>query len=158
MNLAKIIFGDITNMENFTPLASFMGGVLIGLAGIIFLYFNGKICGVSGIFGGLLTAAKNDTAWRVIFIAGLFTGSLCLPMLQGGEFAAPGQLDRSALAIIVAGLLVGVGARLGSGCTSGHGVCGVGRMAPRSIVATFLFVSAGVFTAVIVNHVFGGAV
>ena len=145
-------------MENFTPLASFMGGVLIGLAGVIFLYFNGKICGVSGIFGGLLTAAKNDTAWRIIFIAGLFTGSLCLPMTMGGEFAAPGQLDRSVLAIIVAGLLVGVGARLGSGCTSGHGVCGVGRMAPRSIVATFLFVSAGVFTAVIVNHVFGGSV
>lgn len=144
-------------MENFTPLASFMGGVLIGLAGVIFLFFNGKICGVSGIFGGLLTAAKNDTAWRLIFIAGLMTGSLCLPLMHG-EFAASGQLDRSVLAIMVAGLLVGVGARLGSGCTSGHGVCGVGRLAPRSLVATFLFVSAGVFTAVVVNHVFGGAV
>ncbi len=145
-------------MENFTPFASFMGGVLIGLAGIVFLYFNGKICGVSGIFGGLLTAAKGDTAWRIVFFSGIMTGAiLCLPLLTEESMAAS-QLDRSTLAIIVAGLLVGVGARLGSGCTSGHGVCGVGRMAPRSLVATFLFVSAGVFTAVVVNHVFGGVI
>jgi len=144
-------------MENFTPLASFAGGVLIGLAGVLFLFFNGKIAGISGIFGGLLTAQKGDTAWRMIFVAGLMVGALCHPWING-EFGATGQLDRTTLAIIVAGLLVGVGARLGSGCTSGHGVCGIGRMAPRSIVATFLFVSAGVLTAVIVNHVFGGAI
>lgn len=144
-------------MENFTPLASFTGGVLIGLAGVLFLLFNGKIAGISGIFGGMLSAEKGDTAWRVIFIAGLMVGALCHPLIHG-EFAATGQLDRTTLAVIVAGLLVGVGARLGSGCTSGHGVCGVGRLAPRSLVATFLFVSAGVFTAVVVNHLFGGVV
>ncbi len=144
-------------MENFTPLASFIGGVLIGLAALIFLLFNGRICGVSGIFGGLLTAAKGDSGWRLVFLGGLMVGAFCAPIFQSGTIES-GQLDRSTLAIIVAGLLVGIGARLGSGCTSGHGVCGVGRMAPRSLVATFMFVSTGMLTAVIVNHVFGGVV
>jgi len=144
-------------MENFTPLTSFLGGVTIGCAALIFLFFNGRICGVSGIFGGLLTAAKNDTSWRLVFLAGLMTGAFCGPIFQA-DAIAHGQLDRSILAVVVAGLLVGVGARLGSGCTSGHGVCGVGRLAPRSLVATFMFVSTGVLTAVIVNHVFGGKV
>lgn len=145
-------------MENFTPLASFMGGVLIGLAAIIFLYFNGKICGISGIFGGLLTAKKGDTAWRMIFITGLMTGALCVPLLGEHIHENAPKLDRSTLAIIVAGLLVGVGARLGSGCTSGHGICGVGRLAPRSLVATFMFMISGMAIAVLVTQVFRGSV
>jgi len=144
-------------VENFTPVASFAGGVLIGLAAIMFMFFNGKIAGISGIFGGLLTANEGDTAWRLLFLAGLMTGALCHPLFAG-EIHQPMQLDRTTLAVIVSGLLVGVGVRLGSGCTSGHGVCGIGRLAPRSLVATFLFMTAGIVSAVIVNHVFAGAV
>ncbi len=142
-------------MENFTPLASFTGGVLIGLAAIVLLYFNGRILGCSGIYGGLLDAKKGDTRWRVVFCIGLLSGGLLYLIIDPAVFRF--ELNRTPLAVIVAGLLVGIGTRLGNGCTSGHGVCGVGRMAPRSLVATIVFMVTGVTTAIIVNHVFGGA-
>jgi len=143
-------------MENFTPLASLAGGVLIGLAAVAMLLFAGRIGGISGIYGGLLTADRGDTAWRAWFIGGLMAGATLMAFLH------PESLDivinKTPLAVIVAGLLVGIGARLGSGCTSGHGVCGVGRLAPRSLVATTVFMMTGALAAYIVNHIFGGAV
>ncbi len=143
-------------MENFTPIASLIGGVLIGLAAVGMQFFTGRIGGISGIYGGLLNADRGDTAWRVWFIGGLMVGALIMSV------ATPERLDivihKSELAIIVAGLLVGIGARLGSGCTSGHGVCGIGRLAPRSLVATAVFMTTGVIAAIVVNHVFGGNV
>ena len=143
-------------MNNFTPVWSFIGGVLIGLAAIGLLLFNGRIGGISGIFGGLLNAEKGDTAWRAIFLFGLVAGGLLLSITNPNALEI--HIDRSVLAIIIGGLLVGIGSRLGSGCTSGHGVCGVGRLAPRSLIATFIFISTGVFSAYIVNHLLGGSI
>lgn len=143
-------------MENFTPIASLIGGILIGLAAIGMLFFTGRISGISGIFGGLLTAERGDTAWRAWFVGGLMAGAIFMAFFQPESLAI--NMDKSQLAVIVAGLLVGVGARLGSGCTSGHGVCGVGRLAPRSLVATAVFMTTGAITVYIVNHIFGGVV
>ncbi|HIB83383.1 MAG TPA: YeeE/YedE family protein [Chromatiaceae bacterium] len=143
-------------MDNFTPIASLIGGILIGLATAGMLIFNGRIAGVSGIFSGVINASKNDTAWRVAFIGGLMGGGL----LTMGFYpeAISSHIDRSVLSVILAGLLVGIGARLGSGCTSGHGVCGIGRLAPRSLVATAVFMTTGVIAAVVVGQVFGGSI
>ncbi len=143
-------------MENFTPVASLVGGVLIGLAGAAMLYFNAKIAGISGIFGGLLQTRKNDTLWRLLFVAGLLCGGIVIRIFY--PEALDFSVDRSMPAIIAAGLLVGFGARLGNGCTSGHGVCGIGRLAPRSIVAAATFIITGSITAIVVNQLFGGAI
>lgn len=143
-------------MENFTPVESLIGGILIGLAAIGMLFFTGRIGGISGIYGGLLNADRGDTAWRAWFIGGLLCGAIIMAFFHPESLNI--QLGKSDLAVIVAGLLVGVGARLGSGCTSGHGVCGVGRLAPRSLVATAVFMSTGALTVFVVNHVFGGAI
>ena len=141
-------------MENFTPLASFIGGVMIGLAAISMLFFTGRIGGISGIFGGLLNAKHGDTAWRLLFIAGLMSGGILMLLFHPPSLDI--QVNKSMLAVVVAGLLVGIGARLGSGCTSGHGVCGIGRLAPRSLVASAVFMTTGAIAAIVVNHVFGG--
>ncbi|MEM8845039.1 MAG: YeeE/YedE thiosulfate transporter family protein [Pseudomonadota bacterium] len=143
-------------MDNFTPVMSLLGGVLIGLAAIGLLFFNGRIGGISGIFGGLLNAQKGDTAWRAIFIFGLVVGGFLVSIFNPNilEF----HIDRSVLAIIIGGLLVGFGSRLGSGCTSGHGVCGVGRLAPRSLIATCVFITTGIFSVYLVNHLLGGSI
>ncbi len=143
-------------MENFTPVASLVGGVLIGLAGAAMLFFNAKIAGISGIFGGLLQTKRGDTLWRLLFVAGLLSGGVLISIFHPEtlEFS----IDRSMPAVIVAGLLVGFGARLGNGCTSGHGVCGIGRLAPRSIVASATFIVTGAGAAIVVNHYFGGAI
>ena len=143
-------------MENFTPLASLAGGVLIGLAAVGMLLFAGRIGGISGIYGGLLTADRGDTAWRAWFVGGLMFGALLMSFFRPESFDI--IISKSPLAIIVAGLLVGIGVRLGSGCTSGHGVCGVGRLAPRSLVATAVFMTTGALAAFIVNHIFGGSI
>ena len=136
----------------FTPLQAAAGGVLIGSASAIFLLFNGRIAGISGILGGLLRPRAGDIGWRIAFIAGL----VCAPLAYG--FFAPvarPEIAASDLALSVAGLLVGVGTRYGSGCTSGHGVCGISRMSARSVVATALFMGAGFVTVFIVRHVLG---
>lgn len=137
---------------NFTPLPSLAGGLLIGVATAMFLLFNGRIAGISGILGGLLRPMPGDIGWRMAFVLGL----LGAPVVYG--FAAPlpsMHVDATMTTLVVAGLLVGVGTRYGSGCTSGHGVCGLSRLSLRSMVATASFMLAGFVTVFIVRHLIG---
>ena len=149
-------------MENFTPIASLMGGMLIGLSVSVMLLFSGKIAGISGIVGGILSPAQNDTQWRLVFLGGLLVGGLMVGFFSADLFAIDNvfaiEIERSWPALILAGLLVGFGSHFGSGCTSGHGVCGISRLSPRSLVATMTFISTGALAVYIVNHWFGGAV
>ena len=137
---------------HFTPWHALAGGVLIGIATALFLLFNGRIAGISGILGGLLRPMAGDIGWRMAFLLGF----LSAPVIYG--FAAPlpsVHVDATMTTLIVAGLLVGVGTRYGSGCTSGHGVCGLSRLSPRSMVATASFMLAGFVTVFIVRHLIG---
>ena len=137
------------NWINFTPWTALAGGLLIGLAAAVFVLFNGRIAGISGILGGLLRAHPGDVGWRVAFLAGL----MAAPVLYGLVAALPQvTVDAGEGTLVAAGLLVGVGTRYGAGCTSGHGVCGISRMSPRSLVATATFMFAGFVTVYIVRH------
>jgi uncharacterized membrane protein YedE/YeeE len=120
------------------------------------LLFNGKIAGISGIVGGLVGLRKNDTLWRAAFVAGLIAGGFILRLIvpQAFEFG----IIRSTSALVLAGFMVGLGARVGNGCTSGHGVCGMSRFSPRSIVATVIFIIAGAAVVFLVNHFLGGEI
>jgi uncharacterized membrane protein YedE/YeeE len=142
-------------MEHFTPVASLCGGILIGLSASLLLLSDGKIAGISGIVGGLLPPIKNDTAWRLLFIFGLLTGGLLFQLFLAEVFTI--GITRSTSVLILAGLLVGFGTRLGNGCTSGHGVCGISRFSPRSLVSTITFIITGAITVYIINHLLGGA-
>jgi uncharacterized membrane protein YedE/YeeE len=134
---------------HFTPWASLAGGILIGIAAAIFILFNGRIAGISGILGGLLHPVRNDILWRVAFLAGLVVA----PLLYHLARPLPATVvDADAGMLIAAGLLVGIGTRYGAGCTSGHGVCGIARLSPRSLVATACFMAAGFVTVFIVRH------
>lgn len=136
--------------NHFTPGSALAGGVLIGLAAALFLLLNGRIAGISGVLGGLFKPVGGDVAWRVAFVLGL-VGS---PMVYGLFAVLPTpQIDAGNAALVAAGLLVGVGTRYGSGCTSGHGVCGVSRLSPRSLVATACFMAAGFGTVFVIRHV-----
>lgn len=119
-----------------------LGGSIIGLSVSLMLLWNGRVTGISGIINGLLSPTKGDSLWRALFVVGLILGGLVLKALNPGTFA--GQLPTDTSTVIIAGLLVGFGTILGSGCTSGHGVCGISRMSPRSLVATVTFIAAGV--------------
>ncbi|MFA5663868.1 YeeE/YedE family protein [Castellaniella sp.] len=136
----------------FTPWSALGGGVLIGLAAAVFLLVNGRIAGISGVLGGLLQPRSGDIGWRLAFLIGLLVTPL-LFMLVGQPQTVPIASGYGAL--ILAGLLVGLGTRLGSGCTSGHGVCGISRLSPRSLVATALFMLAGFATTLVVRHLLG---
>jgi uncharacterized membrane protein YedE/YeeE len=138
--------------NHFTPLAALAGGVLIGIAAAMFVLLNGRIAGISGVLGGLLRAAKGDIAWRVAFVLGLVGAPLAY--LLFAALPKP-QIDAGYGALILAGLLVGVGTRYGGGCTSGHGVCGLSRLSPRSLVATAAFMGAGFVTVFVIRHLFG---
>lgn len=142
-------------MENFTPVASLCGGIVIGLSASLLLLCDGKIAGISGIVGGLLSPAPNDTAWRVLFVVGLLTGGLLFTLVSPQAFTV--GIARSPSVLILAGLLVGFGTRLGNGCTSGHGVCGISRLSPRSLMATVTFMITGIVTVYITNHLLGGS-
>jgi uncharacterized membrane protein YedE/YeeE len=132
--------------------AGFIGGALIGTASLILLAFNGRIAGVSGIVGGLLTgAAPGERGWRFAFVFGLIAGAAVYSWARGG---LPLHLQAQGFWLVAAGLLVGFGTRLGSGCTSGHGVCGLARLSPRSLAATLMFIAAGVITVFLSRHVF----
>ena len=137
---------------NFTPWASLAGGALIGVAAALFVLFNGRIAGISGILGGLLQWPKGDMAWRVAFLLGL----VAAPAAYGLYAPLPAvHVDAGTATLVVAGLLVGIGTRYGAGCTSGHGVCGLSRLSPRSLVATAAFMAAGFVTVFIVRHLIG---
>lgn len=137
--------------NNFTPWMSLAGGIVLGLASALFILFNGRVLGISGIVGGLLRPKTRDIVWRLSFLLGM----LVAPSLYVA-FIGPMQasIDASWAMVIVAGLLVGIGTRYGSGCTSGHGVCGLSRMSPRSLVATLSFMAAGFITVFLLRHAF----
>lgn len=136
----------------FTPWSSLAGGVLIGIAAAMFVLLNGRIAGVSGVVGGLLVPAKGDVAWRLAFVVGLVGAPLVYLLFT----AVPqSQIDAGNLALVVAGLLVGIGTRYGSGCTSGHGVCGLSRLSARSLAATAAFMAAGFMTVYVTRHLLG---
>ena len=141
-------------MTEFTPLASTAGGVLIGLAAGALILFNGKIAGISGILGHGLSLNAAEVGWRWIFLVGLAAGGVLLLFVYPQAF--PGSIDASLAVLALAGLLVGFGTRLGSGCTSGHGICGLARFSLRSLVATVTFMATGAATVFIVNHLLGG--
>lgn len=142
-------------MENFTPLYSTLGGALIGLAAASMLAFNGRIAGISGITGGILRPLSGDIAWRVAFLLGLLAGGFGMYLQQPELFAM--TIERSSWALAAAGVLVGVGTQMGSGCTSGHGVCGISRFSKRSMAATGTFMLTGAIAVFVVNHLLGGA-
>jgi uncharacterized protein len=134
---------------HFTPWASLAGGVLIGIAAAMLVLLNGRIAGISGIVGGLLAPRRAEIAWRLAFIAGLLAAPLALLAL--GISVAP-RIEARFGMLVIAGLLVGIGTSYGSGCTSGHGVCGLSRLSPRSLAATLAFMAAGMATVFIVRH------
>ena len=136
---------------HFTPWNSLAGGLLIGLATALLLLLSGRIAGISGIVGGLLRPGKGDVAWRVAFVLGLFAAPLVFVLAMPLPRVV---IDASTTTLIIAGLLVGVGTRYGSGCTSGHGVSGLSRGSRRSIVATASFMVAGFLTVFVVRHLF----
>jgi len=144
-------------MDHFTPLSSLFGGVLIGLSAVGFMLLNGRIAGVSGITAGLLSLSGRDPdrGWRLAFVAGLIAAPLGLGLLgvvrSDVTFVVPLPV------MLLAGVLVGFGTVLGNGCTSGHGVCGMARLSPRSLVATAVFMAAGILTTFIVHHLVAGA-
>ncbi|WP_296657170.1 YeeE/YedE family protein [Paraburkholderia sp.] len=141
------------DLAHFTPVASLTGGLLIGAAAVLLVLGNGRVAGISGIVGGLLNAVRGERAWRAAFIAGL----IAAPWLW--RLAAPlpaPVIESTPVTLIAAGLLVGVGTRYGSGCTSGHGVCGLSRGSLRSLVATGSFMAAGFVTVFVVRHLIGG--
>ncbi|NHQ94154.1 YeeE/YedE family protein [Janthinobacterium lividum] len=135
--------------QHFTPWTSLAGGMLIGLAAALLILFNGRIAGISGIVGGLLRPRSGDLGWRIAFLAGLIGTPLLYPLWQA---LPPVQIDAGTSTLIVAGLLVGVGVRYGAGCTSGHGVCGLSRLSPRSLAATCAFMAAGFLTVYLLRH------
>ena len=138
--------------NSFTPWHAAAGGVAIGIAAAMFILLNGRIAGISGILGGLLRPSRGDIAWRVAFLAGLVGSPLLYALFKA--LPAP-RIEAGPIALVVAGLLVGAGTRYGSGCTSGHGVCGISRLSVRSLVATGAFMGAGFATVYVARHLLG---
>jgi len=142
-------------MDQFTPIASTIGGLLIGLSASLMLLLHGRIAGISGILGGLLKRRAGDVAWRLLFLGGLVAGGLVFALVSPDLLTD--DLQRSTATTAGAGLLVGIGTRLSQGCTSGHGVCGLSRFSPRSAVAVVTFMGTGVVAAYISQRILGGA-
>jgi hypothetical protein len=137
---------------NFTPWPSLTGGIILGIASALFILINGRILGISGILGGLLPPKVGDTTWRIAFLLGMFAAPTVFHAVVPAEYVTAPRIEATEWMIVVAGLLVGVGTRYASGCTSGHGVCGLSRLSPRSLVATASFMSAGFVTVYVVRH------
>lgn len=136
--------------NHFTPWASLAGGILLGLAAALFILVNGRILGISGIVGGLLRPKAGDAGWRVSFVLGMLAAPLLYGLVAG---PVPATVDAGWGTVVLAGLLVGVGTRYGSGCTSGHGICGLSRLSPRSLAATLAFMAAGFAIVFLLRHV-----
>lgn len=141
-------------MDNFTPISAIVGGLLIGSAAVITLWANGRIAGISGILGGLLFPRKTEVLWRVLFVAGLCLSSLLYIFISGEALRIEPQA--TPVLTVLAGLLVGFGTRMGSGCTSGHGICGIARFSKRSFLATLVFIGSGVITVLLLRQMQGG--
>jgi len=141
-------------MANFTPISAAIGGALIGLSAVLLMLLNGRIAGITGIAAGILDPLSSDRGWRATFVVGLIAAPLSAVLL-GFSLPIP-QMPASYVTIAVAGVLVGFGTRLSNGCTSGHGICGIARLSPRSIVATGIFMAAAVVVVAITRHGFGG--
>jgi uncharacterized protein len=141
-------------MAHFTPISAAIGGALIGLSAVLLMLLNGRIAGVTGVFAGLIDPLSTDRAWRATFIVGLIAAPLSAALL-GYAIPLP-QMPASFITVAVAGLLVGFGTRLSNGCTSGHGICGIARLSPRSITATCIFMLAAIVVVAVTRHVLGG--
>ena len=139
----------LIDWTHFTPWAALAGGVLLGLASALFVLLNGRILGISGIVGGLLRPRAGDMGWRLAFLLGMLVAPGLYWLVVG---PTQPRIDATWGMVVMAGLLVGVGTRYGSGCTSGHGVCGLSRMSPRSLVATLAFMGAGFVTVFLIRH------
>lgn len=142
----------LIDWNHFTPWSALAGGMTIGIAVAVFALLNGRIAGISGIVGGLFRAQTGDMGWRIAFVAGLVAAPLVWQLFHS---LPTFQIDTGYGMLALAGLVVGIGTRYGSGCTSGHGVCGMSRMSPRSIVATLIFMGTGFVTVYLIQHVFG---
>jgi uncharacterized membrane protein YedE/YeeE len=140
-------------LEHFTPFSALLGGGLIGLSAGLLLVTTGRITGISGIVAGMLVRASDGRVWRGLFVAGLILGCGLVRLVSAD--ALPITIAASSAELLVAGLLVGFGTRLANGCTSGHGICGVARLSPRSILATLTFIASGAITVFMMRHVFG---
>ena len=141
-------------MEHFTPYSATLGGVLIGVLASWLLLATGSIAGISGILGGLLVSGGDDKLWRVLFVAGLIGGCWLVRLASGDAITV--TISASTGELVLAGLLVGFGTRVANGCTSGHGVCGMARLSPRSIAATLTFMASGALTVFVTRHLLGG--
>ncbi len=136
-------------MEDFTPISGLVGGLLLGSATALLLWLNGRLAGISGIVGGIVNPKSGDAGWRVVFVAGILLGTFVSTLMAGGGLV---QVETSLPVLVGAGLLVGFGTRLGSGCTSGHGLCGLSRLSRRSVAATLVFFGVAMFTVFLVRH------
>ncbi len=137
---------------HFTPFVSLTGGIILGLASAIFILVNGRILGISGIVGGLFPPKMGDTFWRISFLLGFAAAPSVFHAVVPAQYITAPRIDATDLMVVIAGLLVGVGTRYASGCTSGHGVCGLSRLSPRSLVATASFMGAGFITVYVMRH------
>ena len=142
-------------MANFTPLSAAIGGALIGLSAVLLMLLAGRVAGISGITAGILGIGSTDRDWRLAFLAGVILAPV-IAMLAGYAVPVP-AMPASWVVIIAAGLLVGFGARLGGGCTSGHGICGIARLSTRSIAATMIFMATAIITVALMRHVIGAS-
>ena len=139
--------------NHFTPWLSLTGGVLLGIAAALFILVNGRVLGISGIVGGLLTPNRSDVAWRLAFLLGMLAAPVVFHMGTPSNWAQAPRIDAGYMAIVAAGLLVGLGTRYSAGCTSGHGVCGLSRLSLRSLLATISFMAVGFLTVFVLRHV-----
>jgi uncharacterized membrane protein YedE/YeeE len=139
---------------SFTPIPSLLGGMILGVAAALYVLLHGRILGISGIISGLLHPKLTDSAWRLSLVLGLISAPFLAALFFG--IIPVVEIDASWLLIVIAGLLVGFGAQYGSGCTSGHGICGLSRLSPRSLVATLAFMCAGFVMVFVVRHLMGG--
>ncbi len=139
---------------HFTPFASLTGGIILGVASAIFILINGRILGISGILGGLLPPKAGDTTWRIAFLLGLFAAPTVFHAVVPAQFITAPRIDATDWMVVAAGFLVGIGTRYASGCTSGHGVCGLSRLSPRSLLATMSFMVAGFAMVYVMRHLF----
>jgi len=138
-------------MLNVIPWESLFGGILLGISAAMLLFINGKIAGISGIINGIMSSKKDDYSWRLLFVLGMIVGGLISVLMLG--VTVPSTENLSLGMVIAAGLLVGIGTRLSNGCTSGHGICGIGRLSKRSIVATCAFMVVAGLTVFVRLHI-----